>query len=132
LNRGDVEALDAARKRGQREDVPQRFERIVLSRARLIEPRLIRERRVSVGEIDEATLLAALRHEDLHTASGACGQVLFDRFSLVGLRRHVNFRRRAAQLVELLERRGEHFAVARSGARPAAAFAPPALRRATP
>src|SRR5438093_5119493 len=122
LTGGDVEAFDAARKRGQRQDVLQRFQCIVLSGTRLVEPRLIRERRVPIPDIDETALLAALRHEDLHTASCARRQVLFDGLAFVGLRRRVNFRWRAAQLVELLDRRGQHFAVARGGNRPAEAF----------
>ena len=100
----------------------QRFQCIVLSGTRLVEPRLIRERRVPIREIDETALLAALRHEDLHTASCARRQVLFDGLAFVGLRRRVNFRWRAAQLVELLDRRGQHFAVARGGNRPAETF----------
>ena len=76
---------------------------------RLVEPRLVGERGVAVGEIDEAALLAALRHDDPHAAAGALGQPGLERLALVGLGRHVDLRRRAAQLVELLDRRLEHF-----------------------
>ena len=48
-------------------------------------------------------LLAALRHDDPHLAAGALGQPALERVAIVRLRRHVDFRRRAAQLVELLD-----------------------------
>ena len=76
-------------------------------RGRLVEPRLIRERGIAVGEVDQAALLAALRHDDPHAAAGALGQPGFERLALVRLRRHVHFGRRAAQFVELLDRRRE-------------------------
>src|SRR5262249_1703845 len=114
LNRGDVEALDAARERGQREHMLQRFERVVLRGLRLVEARLVRDAGVSVREIDEAALLAALRHDDAHAASGAIGKPRLEGVAIVRLGRHVNLGRRAAQLVELLNRRLEPLALARS------------------
>ena len=59
---------------GSAEHVLQRLERVVLRRRRLVEPRLVRERGVAVREIDEAALLAALRHDDPHAPAGALGQ----------------------------------------------------------
>ena len=52
---------------------------------RLVEARLIGERGVAVGEIDEAALLAALRHDDAHAAAGALRQPALERLALVGL-----------------------------------------------
>ncbi len=129
LNRRDVEALDAPRQRRQREHVLQRLERVVLRRLRLVEARLVGERGVAVGEIDEAALLAALRHDDPHAPAGALGQPALERLALVRLGRHVDLRRRAAQLVELLDRRLEHFAVARRRQSPPRCRARRARRR---
>ena len=70
LNRRDVEALDAARQRRQREDGLQRLERVVLRRGRLVEARAVRERGVARRQIHQAALLAALRHDDAHAAAG--------------------------------------------------------------
>ena len=84
-----------------------------MRRRRLVEARLVRERGVAVREIDQAALLAALRHDDPHPAAGALRQPGLERLALVRLGRHVNLGRRAAQLVELLQRRLEHVAFAR-------------------
>ncbi len=91
-NRRDVEALDAARQRRQRQHRLQRLERVVLRRGRLVEAGLVGERRVAVREIDEAALLAALRHHDAHAPAGALRQPALERVALVGLGRHVHFR----------------------------------------
>src|SRR5262249_37703948 len=113
LDRRDVEALDPPRQRRQAEHVLQGFERVVLRGARLVEARLIRQPRVAVRQVDEAALLAALRDENLHAAPGAVAQPALQRVALVGLGGHVDLRRRAADLVELLHRRDQHFAFAR-------------------
>ena len=59
---------------GSAEHVLQRFERVVLRGRRLVEARLVGERGVAVRELDEAALLAALRHDDPHAPAGALGQ----------------------------------------------------------
>ena len=41
----------------------QRLERVVLRDVACVEARLVGERRVAVGQIDQPALLAALRHE---------------------------------------------------------------------
>ena len=80
----------------------QRFERLVLRGARLVESRLVREPGVAVREIDEAALFAALRDDDPHAPAGPIREPALERVPLVGLRGQVNLRRRAADLVELL------------------------------
>ena len=59
-------------------------------------------------------LLAALRHEDPHRRPARSDSQRLERLALVRLGRHVDLRRRAAQLVELLDRGLEHVAFARS------------------
>src|SRR5262249_50141994 len=117
LARRDVEALDAARQRRQREYVLQRLERFVLRGLGLVEARLIGDAGVAVGEIDHPAFFAALRHHDADAPPGPCRQPRLERLVLVRLHRDVNLRRRGSQLVELLDRGGGHLAVARAGDR---------------
>ncbi len=71
LNRRDVEALDSPRQRGQLQHRLQRLERVVLRGGRRVESRLIRERRIPRREVDQPSLLAALRDANVDFAAGA-------------------------------------------------------------
>ena len=71
LDRRDVEALDAARHRRQRQHGAQRLERVVVRGDVLVEPRLVGHLGVARGQVEQAALLAALRHDDAHPPLGA-------------------------------------------------------------
>ena len=78
----------------------------------MIEPRLVRQRGVAGREVDQAALLTALRHDDANPPPGPLRQPRFERLAFIRLGRHVDVRWRDPQLVELLQRRLEHLAVA--------------------
>ena len=105
LNRRDVEALDPPRNGRQRQRGPQRFQRVVLRKARVDEPRLIRHLRIAIRQLDQAALLTTLRHQHLHPAPRAFGQPGFEQLAILRRARQMHFRRRRAILVELLHRR---------------------------
>ena len=71
LDRRDVEALDAARQRRQAEDRAQRLERVVVGGGVLVEARAGRRAGVARRQIEQAALLAALRHDEPHAPAGA-------------------------------------------------------------
>ena len=59
---------------GQPEDDAQRLERVVVGGDVLVEARLVGDLRVARREVEQAALLAALRHDQAHAAPGLARQ----------------------------------------------------------
>src|SRR5207237_9887465 len=81
LDRGDVEAFDTPRDGRQVEDGAERFERVVVRRDVLVEPRLIRDLRIPGREIEQSSLLAAFWDNQPDAVIGSIRQPGFNHFA---------------------------------------------------
>ena len=102
LDRGDVEALDAPRRRRQPERLLERGEGRLLRPSVRAEARLVGEGRVAAGQVEQRPLVAAPGDGEAHAPAGARGEPVLDGVALGDLHREVDLRGHVAVPVELL------------------------------
>src|SRR6266576_504241 len=116
LDMRDIEAFDPARQFLQRQCILQGLLNRLHSRLQYSKPLIVRLLRILAYQIDERTLFAALRCQNLNAPSRSLSQYLCEKCAIGKLHRHEN-RSRHVALVEidlLQQRREEHRRAERS------------------